>query len=176
MNIHAAIRFIAEYRNIEKGTVIKGQELIREVLLDDYRVDHLCDSWAGRKNDWGDFYLNLSHVIQYEFLKFWGLQNTEGDEYSEKATANPAAMLFSNLPGIIYWPHELLKFFYNHGISEVPAEGIALTVLPSEDKRYGSSANWGDYILSLPRADQEKVLKDIAAYIGDQVPADSDEE
>ncbi|WP_236648919.1 hypothetical protein [Spirosoma sp. 209] len=58
--------------------------------------------------------------------------------------------------------HQLLKFFENHGINPQLTRQIALTELPDSDKRFGNSANWGDYILSL--SDPEPLLRQLIVY------------
>lgn len=170
IDIHSAVTFIKEYRIIEKADAAMGQELMEYVLPGHPQKDHLGDSWLIKKNDWGRFYLNLSHAMQYEFLKFWGLQSFEGDNYAADVKLNPMKMLFAPLPPVIYWPHQLLVFFNNHGISEMPAKGVKLSNLPPDEQCFGNSANWGDYILSLSTAEQERVLNEIAAYIGFEIP------
>lgn len=156
--------FINAYREVEKGAPKLAEDIINYLEKHKSTAQHLCSSWRGRKQDWGSFYLNLSHDFQYKILKFWGMGDPAGDEYALQVSENPVKMLFADVPDSIMWPHELLKFFNNHGIDESPETGITLTSLPPDDRRYGNSANWGDYILSLPGAERERVLQLIAAY------------
>jgi hypothetical protein len=158
-----AEKFMTAYRAVEKSAPKAATDIIKYVVKDEHIADHLCDSWEGRKQNWGDFYLNLSHTTQYTILKFWGLGHPAGEEYLVRMKENPRAMLFEAAPDCILWPHELLKFFYNHGIDETPTEGVTLSTLPRKNKRYGNSGNWADYILSLQSTEQERVLKQIAA-------------
>ncbi|WP_130855636.1 hypothetical protein [Olivibacter jilunii] len=160
--ILSAEKFIAEYRKVESATPRVGEELIKAVVKDKGTAAHLCRSWRGRKRDWGDFYLNLSRDVQYGFLKAWGLGRPEGEAYIKEMKANPIAMLWADAPTCIEWPHTLLKFFYNHGISVKPAVGIVLPKLPSEKKCFGNSTNWGNYILSLSDEERKNVLRQIA--------------
>ena len=159
-----AEKFITAYRQVEKGTPKIGEDVINYLEKHKPTAQHLCSSWRGRKQDWGSFYLNLSHDFQYKILKFWGMGEPEGEEYAQQVQKNPAKMLFADVPDGIMWPHELLKFFNNHGIQEKPEIGITLTQLPADDRCFGNSANWGDYILSLPGTERERVLQLIAAY------------
>jgi hypothetical protein len=154
--------FISYYRQIEKATPKSAEHLIRTLEEHEPTADHLCDSWAGREQDWGSFYLNLSHDFQYKILAYWGMRDFEGDEYAKEVVTNPMKMLFADLPDCIMWPHELLKFFYNHGIQNVPTPGITLTAstLPADkDRAYGNSANWGDYVLGLSETEQDVLLQ-----------------
>lgn len=160
----SALTFIQAYREIEKSTIKAGEGIIRQVFTGQVNSGHLCSSWRGRKRDWGDFYLNLSRSSQYLFLKFCGLEHPAGDGYLEKVEADSIATLFIDPPECIEWPHELLKFFYNHGIDTNPASGITLTTLPAGKQRYGNSCNWGNYILSLPASEQQRVLSEILTY------------
>ena len=159
-----AQNFIIAYREIEKASPKMGQDLIRYLEKHKSTAQHLCDSWLGRNQDWGSFYLNLSHEFQYKILKFWGMEEQEGDEYVKQVEKNPQKMLFAPVPDCIMWPHQLLIFFNNHGISEKPTNDVFLTRLPGEDRQYGNSANWGDYLLSLPLQEQQSVIQQIAAY------------
>ncbi|MVT12496.1 hypothetical protein [Chitinophaga tropicalis] len=159
-----ATKFINAYREVEKGAPKKAEDIINYLEKHKPTAQHLCSSWRGRKQDWGSFYLNLSHKFQHKILKFWGLADPAGEEYAHQVEESPAKMLFADVPDSIIWPHELLKFFNNHGIDEIPETGITLSSLPPDDRRYGNSANWGDYVLALPAAEREQLLHQIAAY------------
>lgn len=159
-----ATKFINAYREVEKGAPKLAEDIINYLEKHTPTAQHLCSSWRGRKQDWGSFYLNLSHEFQYKILKFWGMAEPAGEEYAHQVEKNPAKMLFADVPDSIKWPHELLKFFNNHGIDKIPETGITLSSLPPDDRRYGNSANWGDYVLSLPAEERELLLHQIAAY------------
>lgn len=149
--------FITAYREVEKGAPKFLENIINYSEKHKPTAQNLCSSWR-RKQDWGSFYLNLSHDFQYKILKFWGLGDPEGDKYAQQLEENAAKMLFATVPDSIMWPHELLKFFHNHGIELTPEPGISLSQLPADDCCYGNSANWGDYILSLQGAECKRVL------------------
>jgi hypothetical protein len=159
-----AIRFIKAYREVEKGTKAAAHHVIRNVVKDEYTAEHLCRSWNGRQQDFGDFYLNLSNDIRYQFLKFWDLSHPEGDSYVDRVRENEMAMLWTDVPHCIDWLTELLKFFYNHGIMEECEKGITLVNLPPDDKCYGNSCNWGEYLFSLSEDGRRTVLDQIAQY------------
>lgn len=159
-----AIRFITPYREIEKAAKSAAHHLIKHVVTDKHNAVHLIQSWNGRQQDFGDFYLNLSRLTQYQILKFWGLADPAGDKYAATIQENEMATLFLDPPESVMWPSELLKFFYNHGIMEECERGISLSHLPVGDKCYGNSSNWADYILSLPPVEQKKVLQQISEY------------
>src|SRR5690625_4531664 len=111
-HIHNAIKFIRRYREFEKKPLDSSLKEIKYI----FQSDHLVSSWGGRKRDFGDFYLNLSHTSQYRFLEYWQLPDEEAEEYVRKMTEDEMAMLWVTPPIAIYLPHQLLLFFYNHGI------------------------------------------------------------
>lgn len=154
-------KFITAYRKLEQAPPSVAKQLIRQVADTEQVAAHLCNSWDGRGQDFGDFYLNLSHKTQYRILRAWELGDDAGEAYEKKVTENAMAPLFTKMPLSIWWPHELLKFFYNHGISQKPAKDVSLPRLPAEDKQYGNSTNWGDYILGISPGEQTDVLNQI---------------
>ncbi|OQP65546.1 hypothetical protein A3860_17940 [Niastella vici] len=157
-----AIRFIESYRQLEKGTKAEAHNVIINVVKDKYTAGHLCRSWNGRQQDFGDFYLNLSNSIRYLFLKFWGLSHPDGDRYVDLVRQNEIAMLWADVPHCIEWFTELLKFFNNHGIIKQCETGVTLVNLPPDYKCYGNSCNWGNYLLSLQDEGRRTVLNQIA--------------
>ena len=167
--VTSAQKFITAYREIEAGDPKLTDDIILYLEKHKSTAEHLCDSWRGRKQDWGDFYLNLSHAFQYKILRFWGMADPAGEQYFKQVEAKPMAMMWADLPDCIMWPHELLKFFYNHGISEIPEPGIILSTLPPFDQSYGNSANWGAYVLSLPEAEQSKLLLQLYDHIKEKL-------
>jgi hypothetical protein len=149
---------------VEKSKKTVAYQFIRNAVKDKYTAEHLCRSWNGREQDFGDFYLNLSNNIRYQFLKIWGLSHPDGDMYVNQISKNEIAMLWADVPLCIDWPTELLKFFYNHGIIEECEKGVNLINLPQDKNCYGNSSNWGDYLLSLSEDGQRIVLNQIAKY------------
>ncbi len=107
--------------------------------------------------------LILSHATQAHLIRIFGqgTSDTTIDNYIKLKEEDPIRALWMDAPQLVSRYHELLKFFYNHGINEEPAPGINLTNIPSPEKQYGNSANWGDYILSLSQDKQEIVLSAI---------------
>lgn len=159
-----AIRFMGLYRKLEKAAQTTAHNFIKHVSINEYTANHFIRSWNGRKNDFGDFYLNLSWLMQYRILKFWELADSAGDKYAAALLENNIATLFLDPPQCVMWPSELLKFFYNHGIMEECERGVYLTHMPVSEKRYGNSSNWADYIISLPLDEKKKLLKQITEY------------
>lgn len=151
------IAFIDKYRKLEIMPLEASTKEIHYV----FQNDHLTSSWNGRKGNFGDFYLNLSHVSQFRLLEYFQIDDPSGRDYVSRMMADEIAMLFITPPLSIYFPHQVLKFFYNHGIEPEAIPGIQLYDLPADDKCYGNSANWGDYLLSLPKERQGQVLNSI---------------
>ena len=161
--INSAVLFIHEYRNMENSDIETNNRFIKRVICPDWVADHLCDSWAGRNNDFGDFYLNLDHTIQGDFIEAWGIQVEGLKEYKDKQAADPMFSLFAPAPKTVTWLHGLIKYFYNNGIGG--RKDLILSNLPAQDKRYGNSTNWGSYILSLSSEGRELVLRQLYSHI-----------
>jgi hypothetical protein len=148
------ITFIKEYRKLENKLLRDSIKEIRYI----FQNDHLISSWEGRKGNFGDFYLNLSPAAQFRFLEYWQLDDQEAHEYVSRVKTDEMTMLFVTPPPSINLSYQVVLFFYNHPIDSHSIPGIELKDLPEHDKCYGNSANWGDYILSLPENRQQLVL------------------
>lgn len=164
-HISEAIKFINAYRTFEKIAYTHSDNKIRIAIKNERMAEHLVSSWHSRKKDFSSFYLNLGHTTQNEFLSYWGIAVDGAGEYAYENENNPMTALWLSPPPTTEWLHELMKIFYNHGINKhflvvVGDEKFTteLPKLPSKNKRFGNSKNWGDYILSLPSADQKQVL------------------
>jgi hypothetical protein len=164
--IQNTIDFIKSYRNMERGTLAHAKDIIYQ-LPDDESHDHLFRAWKGKEKNFGDWFLNLSHSTQCYLIRLFGqgINDTSIDEYIKLKNDDPISALWMDAPPLVFRYHELVKFFYNHGINEEPAQGITLTDLPIPEKQYGNSTNWADYILSLDAEKQLSVVADIIEYI-----------
>lgn len=158
-----AILFIHEYRNMENADTKTNEQLIKRIVSPAWVAEHLCDSWGGRKNNFGDFFLNLDHETQADFIEAWGIQIPGLQEYKTALEKDAMAILFATVPPTLAWLHELLKYFYNNGIGD--RKVLILGNLPDESKRYGSSTNWGNYILSLSSEGRELVLQQLYNHV-----------
>ena len=154
-----ALRFIKAYRAMETSSLPANKKLIKSVV-EPSQFKHLANSWAGRENDFGSFFLNLSYQTQANFLIRFGIDVPGYREFVLELNSNPAAYAYATPPVLVSQLHELLKFFYNNGIHENAVPGIKLYYLPADC--YGNSTNWANYILSLSMPDQLTVLKQIA--------------
>jgi len=167
MNIYfESIQFIQAYRRMEKGT-LKFAKTVIEQLSDHHIHQHLLAAWKGKDHNFGDWFLNLSHSTQGEIIRIFGqgVDDPTIDKYIIQKNSDPVATLWLDPPPLVKRYHELLKFFYNHGINEEPATGVKLPAIPVPDKRYGNSENWGEYILSLNPMQQQYVISQIFAYL-----------
>ena len=158
-----AILFIHEYRNMENADEQTNERLIKRVVSPEWKADHLVDSWSGRNNDFGSFFLNLSHNTQADFMEAWGIEVAGKKEYKTALEENPMAIIDAKPPTTVTWLHELVKYFYNNGIGG--RKDIILSNLPDMDKRYGNSTNWGNYILSLSSEGRELVLQQLYNHV-----------
>jgi hypothetical protein len=158
-NFITAIAFIKAYREMEQRSLAANKKFIKTVI-EAHQFEHLFESWAGRENDFGSYFLNLSHKNQGAFLLKFGIEVPSYQEYLTEIENIPQAYAYATPPLIITQLHELLKFFYNNGIHEKAVPEIEIYHLP--ENCYGNSTNWGNYILSLAMPDQLAILKQIA--------------
>jgi hypothetical protein len=169
ISTRSVLKFIERYRALEKATYQEGYNLIYRLGLNVSTYQHLCDHWKGKKKHFANFFLNLGHETQIKLIQQWGFVDPADEAYLSRKEDNPVSVLFTDPPATVKAFHKLLLFFNNHGIEsfntytahysqrEIP--GFTLTVLPPEKKRFGNSANWGDYILSLE--DPDYVIRQI---------------
>lgn len=153
------IKFIKAYRNMEQRSIATNKKIIKKVVTANH-VKHLSNSWESRNNDFGSFYLNLSHENQISFISHFGIKIPDGIEYLVKIKSHPAAYIYTTPPAVATLMNQLLLFFNNNGISEDAIPGIKMYFIPED--RYGNSANWGKYILNLSMPHQLTILKQIA--------------
>lgn len=154
-----ALAFIKAYRAMEQNTLPTNRKLIK-ATVEDSQFKHLFSSWAGRENDFGSFFLNLSYKTQAAFLLTFGIGVPGYGSYVSELEISPTAYVYATPPFLVSQLHELLKFFNNNGIDQYAVPGTTLYFLPND--RYGNSANWGKYILSLSMPYQLAILKQIA--------------
>jgi hypothetical protein len=162
----AALLFIKAYRKMEDSPISLNKALIKSVVDKD-KFDHLFNSWAGRKNDFGSFFLNLSYKTQAQFIFNFGIVVSGYQEYLDNLRVSPYAYCYVVPPLVVCKIHQLLLFFNNHGIDENSIPGLTLNQLPK--KRFGNSTNWGKYILSLPMAEQLTLLKQVSLNTEDDI-------
>jgi len=155
------VLFIHEYRSMESSPVSVGKKLITALFGNTHISEHLCDSWAGRKGDFGSFFLNLGHEKQGLFIEYWGIPVPALSEYSKRKNENPISVLFGGEPEVVTWIHKMMLYFNNHGIGDY--RDIILPSLPVE--RYGNSKNWGNYILGLSPEGRDLVITQLHAHL-----------
>lgn len=160
------IKFIAAYRQFETSSMVVAFSVIRQAIQEPRMWDHFCGSWMGKDGNFGRFYLNLSSNYQYDFLKYWGVfDDAPQQDFGQGANDSRLDPFDAAVSMMMIKPHELLKFFLNNAIDTECAEGVRLSILPDDDKRYGDSGNWAEYILSLPDDEQKSVLNQISNYL-----------
>lgn len=148
---------------MEKATLDIGYYIIRKVYAEKHFKDHLCDHWRGKKKCFSSFYLNLGTESQIMLLHYFGIKSEEDAKYLKMTEQDERSALFLDAPPVARTLHNLLLFFHNHGMNEGKIrEGIYLKTVPKvQKKRYGNSANWGDFILSLPIDEQQELIDSI---------------
>eukprot|EP01012_Entosiphon_sulcatum_P033810 TRINITY_DN42825_c0_g1_i1.p2 TRINITY_DN42825_c0_g1~~TRINITY_DN42825_c0_g1_i1.p2 ORF type:complete len:180 (-),score=11.10 TRINITY_DN42825_c0_g1_i1:795-1334(-) len=147
IEINALLTFVSAYRRMEKANDLSNKKLIKNIVPP-RKFDHLFSSWSGRNNDFGSFYLNLEYALQGKFVQHWNIQLSNFTKYLKDLEKHPYASLFTVPPEELLYLNALVLFFNNNGIDPGCLEGFEFSNLP--EARFGNSANWGDYILSLP--------------------------
>lgn len=162
------LRFIRNYRALENSTYAEGFNFFRKFIDasgQSHLYEHLCSHWKGKRKDFGSFFMNLDTPNQIRILHLWGIHDP-GDQAYLSLDADPITFLVAQPPATISKLVKILIFFNNHGIESFPPyaslPGLHLTVLPQAKRRYGNTANWGHYILSL--VSPEYVLDQILRY------------
>ena len=165
------LHFIRFYRQLEQLPLEDGFALLRtitpEVLGDNEKElkelrQHFRNQWYSKERGFGQFYLNLSHYRQVYLLNFWQIQDWQDEEYLGTCLRNPFVRVAGRPPAKAFQLHQLLKYMENHGINPQLTDEITLTDLPEMKKRFGNSANWGDYILAM--SDPEPMLRHLISY------------
>ncbi|ADB42802.1 hypothetical protein [Spirosoma linguale] len=165
------LNFIRAYRTLEQMPLEDGFAHLRAIspmLLGEKEGElkelrqHFRNQWYDKERHFGLFYLNLSHYRQIYLLNHWEIRDWQDNEYIGMTLRNPYFRIVGRPPAKALQLHQLLKFFENHGINPQLTGQITLTELPDSDKRFGNSANWGDYILSL--TDPEPLLRQLIIY------------
>ncbi|GLU56443.1 hypothetical protein Dfri01_59040 [Dyadobacter frigoris] len=157
--ISSAVLFIEKYRKMELADNKSNEHFIKKVVSTDWIAEHLCDAWRQKRNDFGDFFLNLDDSIQGDFIEAWGISVPGLKSYKDELEDNPEYGWDNQPPEMIFWLFGLVKYFYNNGIGG--RKDVILPVEPPEDKRFGNSTNWGDYILSMSGYGRDMVLHQI---------------
>lgn len=170
-NLNEDLQFISSYVAMEKSSLPKVKTFLKDILPA-RKFDHLYSSWAGRYDkeskvgQFGSFFTNIEHKTQALFIMNWGLEVPNYEEYLMNLESSPIASITTTPPVIVERLHYLLVFFLNHGINE-EVNGYLLTDLPKQ--RYGNSYNWGNYILSLNKLEQFRLLSYLATYSYEQI-------
>lgn len=174
-NLNEDLQFLVSYVAMENSTLPKVKTFLKDILPA-RKFKHLYNSWEGRYSkenkvgQFGSFFTNIEHKTQALFLINWGLHVPNFEEYLENLESSPIASITTTPPLIVERLHYLLVFFLNHGINE-EVNGYSLINLP--EARYGNSYNWGNYILSLNRIEQFRLLSHLANYCSEEIKSSS---
>lgn len=175
--VEEILQFITSYRALEQMPLEDGFAHLRAItpklpLLDSQEAQevkelrqHFRNHWYSKRQGFGQFYLNLSHYRQIYLLHLWNIKDWQDAEYLGTSLINPFFRIAGRPPAKALQLHQLVKYFENHGINPNQFPSIPMNDLPVFEKRFGNSANWGDYILSLP--DPEPLLRVMIAYEGE---------
>ena len=115
-------------------------------------INHLCDHWKGKKKDFASWYLNLGTQTQIFILHALGIVSNQDEEWLSEFKRDEMTAMFMNAPDVAGSLNSLILFFNNNSIDagtfeyhNIPTTGVNF---PTQlKKRYGNSANWGDFIL-----------------------------
>lgn len=164
------LQLIKEYRNMERSSYTVANNVIKvvcELCERQNLTNHLANSWRSKEENFADWYLNLDQEFMYYILASFNVlsyrdTDSEEAEYLTLLEADPVEATFLPLPGLLEHSRKLLLFFNNNAIEADAIPGITLPKIPMLSKnKYGNSANWGDYILSLPSSDQDTIIQNI---------------
>lgn len=151
------LRLIIKYRDLENAPLSRAYLLIREVAPKDIAA-HVRDKWHHHQKDFASFYLNLDYGLQLRFLNFWGVADLADFDFVRRKRENPRETLFEEPSGFLSTAKRVLLYFNNAGIGD-SNDKVRHYYLP--ENRYGNSANWGKYLLSLNMAEQVRIIMEI---------------
>jgi hypothetical protein len=155
------ITFIRRYREMEKSGLAYGYALIDQLVDDQSLRRHLQGHWKGKKKGFGQFFLNLSYKNQIKLIMLLGISDPQDIEFLNKGFNSVEEEIFARPVGFVLNAHSLLLYFENNGINRTPEIGISDAMLPSSARRYGNSANWGDFCLKHPEVAVKILIKSI---------------
>lgn len=147
--------FIQFYRDLEKQPLKKAYSTLKTLVLESDHTkkdfNHMCDKWHNSQRDFASYFLgSLSFETVIQMLKKLGVADQEDQEFLDKCESDPHYQFLNYPTGVSFKIRLMLLFFNNNGINPNPIKGMHLQNLPEEHKRFGNSANWGDYIFTLP--------------------------
>lgn len=152
------LTFINSYRELEKSSTRKANDIIKEVFTitsDSLQIYfHLCDSFAEKNKSFGQFFLNLEYIRIIYAVRSWGIIDPLDEQYVKNCNEDMHFEFLNEPTGVSHAIRLMILFFANRGIDSNPIPGMYLENLPTQQKmRYGNTANWGDYVLSLTNPD-----------------------
>ncbi len=167
--INLILQFLSKYREFEKATYDEGKHIINSAFPRSMTASYLVDRWRYNKKNFGGFFLNLDSVNQITLLHYWGIKGDDDAKFLEEYKKNQMVALFTS-PRLRTLMHNVVLFFNNQGITkkiwfrESEPVDFQFSVFPKEAKCFGNSANWADFVLSLPRPEQVALLSKIASH------------
>ena len=160
LNIDHILHFIRSYRRLEQMPLEDGFAELACVAKSNQPAEekrlrqHFRNHWYSKERAFGRFYLNLPHYRQLYLLHQWDLIHYEDATYLWECERDGRFALMAQAPPLARQLHALVLFFENHGINRQLTPSIELENVPTEfDRRFGNSANWGEYILSIDQPD-----------------------
>lgn len=145
--------------DIEANNIIK---VICEISDREHLKSHLILSWLSNDKNFAKWYLNLDVEFMYYILatfKVLNYRDSEEAEYLNLIEADPIEAALLPMPDLLEQCRNLLIFFIGTQVRHTLIPGTTLSKVPK--KTFGNSANWGDYILSLPSSDQKAIIQHI---------------
>ncbi|REC39834.1 hypothetical protein [Chryseobacterium sp. 5_R23647] len=95
-NFNEDLQFISSYVKMEKASLAKVKKFMKEILPP-RKFEHLYNSWEGRYDkeskvgQFGSFFTNIEHKTQALFLRDWGLEIPNYEEYLRILESSPIA-------------------------------------------------------------------------------------
>lgn len=154
------VRFIHEYRSMEKQPYSYGYEIINNFAEHDSMARHLHNHWYGKKKDFGSFYLNLSSRSQIKLINWFGISDPKDRSFLDRIDKEGELVMFFEKPeGFVSTVNKMMVYFNNHSLADygiVPEKR-----LPAFAKQYGNSTNWGNLILKCTDDEVDAILSKI---------------
>lgn len=148
------IAFITQYRLMETSQLEHGFSVILNAIFsgspEANGLATLCRHWK-YSQQFGQFFTNhLKKDQMIRLLNHWGIQDPDDQEYLDGCEQSYSYHTTHHAPDTVTHIFRMILFFEGRGMRSDIIPGIILQGLPeSKNDRFGSSANWGKYILSL---------------------------
>lgn len=148
---------VKHYRRLELSTYDEFKVFLERTFKNDADlVDHLFYKWKYHKKSFGSWFLNLGTENKIKVLHQFGIVDPQDEEFFKLIKEDEELILFfDEAPDTVRLLNSVLLFFCNTNLQNL--SGLKFSIkIPSGNKAYGNTANWGDFFLSLKTTQEQE--------------------